>query len=50
MPTANSSMPKMNTVKMQGFVGDRIRQIRRHEADPLTKKDLRKFLQKMGIQ
>jgi hypothetical protein len=44
MPTANSSMPKMNRIKMPDFVGDRIRQIRRHEADPLTKKDLQKFL------
>jgi len=48
MPTANSSMPKMNRVKMPKFVGERIREIRRHEADPLTKRDLQKFLRHAG--
>jgi hypothetical protein len=48
MPTANSSMPKMNRVKMPLFVGERIRHIRRHEADPLTRKDLQRFLRHLG--
>jgi len=48
MPTANSSMPKMNPVKMPSHVGERIRDIRRHEADPLTKKDLQKILMHAG--
>jgi hypothetical protein len=48
MPTANSSIPKMNPVKMPKFVGRKIREIRRHEADPLTKTDLQKFLRRAG--
>jgi hypothetical protein len=48
MPTANSSMPRMDPVKMPKFVGERIRDIRRHEADPLTRKDLQKFLRHTG--
>jgi len=48
MPTANSSMPKMDRVKMPNFVGDRIRNIRRHEADPLSRRDLQKFLRHAG--
>jgi hypothetical protein len=48
MPTANSSMPRMNRVKMPPFVGERIRHIRRHEADPLTRSDLQRFLRDVG--
>ncbi len=48
MPTANSSRPKMNPVKMPDFVGERIRAARRHEADPLTRRDLQKFLRHVG--
>ena len=51
MPTANSSKPKMHRVKMPSSVGKRIREIRRHEADPVTRKDfagLEKFLRHVG--
>ena len=49
MPTANSSMPKMNRIRIPDFVGRRMRQIRRHAADPLTRRDLQKLLLKVGI-
>jgi hypothetical protein len=48
MPTANSSMPKINRVKMPDFVGRRIREIRRHETDPVTRKDLDRLFAKSG--
>ena len=51
MPTANSSMPKMDRVRMPEFVGKRIRDVRRHEADPVTRKDfvgLQRFIRHVG--
>jgi hypothetical protein len=48
MPTANSSNPKMDRVRMPDFVGQRIREIRRHEADPLTRREMQKFLRHAG--
>lgn len=38
----------MNRVKIPEFIGVRIRDIRRQEADPLSRKDLQKFLRHAG--
>ena len=51
MPTANSSTPRMNRVGMPKTIAARIRGIRRHETDPVTRKDfaaLQKFLRHAG--
>jgi hypothetical protein len=51
MPTANKSTPKMDPVRMPDYVGKRIRNMRRHEADPVTRKDFAKlqgFLRHLG--
>jgi hypothetical protein len=46
MPTANSSMPKMDRAAMPPEMVRRIRAIRRHAVDPVTRQDLER-LEKM---
>jgi DNA-binding transcriptional regulator YiaG len=44
MPTANSSMPRMTKIRMPFRVTAQIRSIRKHQAEPLTRKEFASLL------
>ena len=47
MPTANSSKPRMSQIKIPKDVVAMIRRIRRHETEPVTRKDFLVLLNKV---
>jgi hypothetical protein len=47
MPTANSSMPRMSKVNLPKDIVARMRRIRRHQTDPVTRQDFAELLKRM---
>jgi hypothetical protein len=47
MPTANSSRPRMSMIKIPKDIAARMRGIRRHETDPVTRKDFSMLLKQV---
>ena len=40
MPTANSSTPRMTKIGLPNYIVRQVREIRKHQANPVTKKEL----------
>lgn len=49
MPTANSSRPRMSEIKMPREIAAKLRENRRHQINPVTRKDFDELRRRLGL-